>query len=228
MPGSGYQPLNTSGQNSEAYQFRVAAKEGDILDELIGLTLLDTGFRAAEMAHMRKTWLKLRTDNPRVIVPYGEKCELGVGDRGNDGGVSQERFRGKPCSQCRNRADKSWAPDDADFTPKSENGANRSVPIEQDDTKRILRDYFKLNDTVVTAQTVTERVKRIGERADFDRTVTAHDIRDTFGTKLAKDGFGVHQIKNLLGHSGIEQAIDYIQLSGADLSDEFDDKWGGY
>jgi len=164
---------------------------------------------------------------------------MGVGARGNDGGVSQARYRNKPCKGCRDRSQKPWAPDSADFTPKSKNGGNRSIPIRDDDTRQVLESFFTVNDSVVTSQNVNSHVKSIADRAGLlEKSVdeegnvnywpTTHDLRDTYGTKLAKDGFGVHQIKDLMGHRGIEQALEYVKLTGADLGEEYDDKWEGY
>lgn len=232
MPGMTYNPLGLSGERdktgtfrpsptSQYIRFRETAKSGDVLDELIGLTLTSTGIRAAAMAHMQPSWWINELDERSYLeIPYGEVCTLGSGS-GSGGDTSRE---GVPCFHCRNRADKHWAPDGADFTPKSEAGV-RPIPVRDEDTIHILDNYFDLYENVASQGTITNRVKSIGVRAGFERRVVAHGLRDTYGTLLAKKDFGPHKIKALMGHANIEEAIKYIKLAGEDVQDEYDDKW---
>ncbi|UPV75630.1 tyrosine-type recombinase/integrase [Halorussus limi] len=232
MPGMTYNPLGLSGDRdktgtfrpapkSQYIRFREAAKDGDVLDELIGLTLTSTGIRAAAMAHMTPSWwCNGPNERPHVEIPYGEVCTLGSGN-GSGGDTNPT---GVPCFHCRNRAEKYWAPAGADFTPKSEAGV-RPIPVRDDDTIHILNSYFDLYENVAAQGTITNRVKSIAERAGFERRVVAHDLRDTYGTLLAKKDFGPHKIKALMGHANLEEAIKYIKFAGEDVQDEYDDKW---
>lgn len=233
MPGSTYNPLGLSGgyddsgnfqpgPESQYMRFREAAKDGDVLDELLGLTLSSSGLREAPMAHMRPSWWYNGPDQrPEIKVPYGETCTVGSGKGGKGGDTTST---GATCYRCLNRADKDFAPDSADFTPKSEAGV-RPIPIRDEDTVAILDSYFQLHDSVCSQGTVLTRVKKIAERADLDRRVVAHDLRDTYGTLLAKKGFGPHKIKRLMGHANLEEAVAYVKLAGRDVQDEYDDKW---
>jgi integrase len=54
---------------------------------------------------------------------------------------------------------------------------------------------------------------------------TSHDLRDTFGTRLALKDFNAHEIKSVMGHSSIEQAVDYIELSGVATTKAMEEKW---
>lgn len=224
MPGKTYHPLDTAGQHSEVDRFREAAKEGDPTDELIGLTLIDTGIRNSAMAHMRGGWLRLHGSNPQLVVPRTEECTLGTGEgKGGDTTNATE-----PCYQCRKRPAKDWLTEEekvADWHPKSEAGANRVIPIRDDDTLQILRNYFSVHETVCGVHTVKDRVRDIGERAGLDRDVTPHDLRDTYGTRLAVKGFSPYDIRDFMGHETLEQALDYIKLSGAQAHEAYDDKW---
>lgn len=220
MPGKTYHPLETVGQPSELDRFRRAAKEGGPLEELVGLTLVDTGLRNGEVAHMQESWLDLESDQPEINIPLGEVCTLGKGE-GKGGDTTQT---GEPCYYCRRRPEKEWAPDWADFTPKSENG-QRPVPIRDEDTLQALQNYFTVYDQVCSINTVTERVKDIAARADLDREVTPHDLRDTYGTRLAMKGFGPHEIKDLMGHANLKQALDYVKLSGQQVHSRYDELW---
>jgi integrase len=224
MPGKTYHPLDTAGQYSEVDQFRDAAIEGDPLDTLVGLTLIDTGIRCSAMSHMRGGWLRLHGSNPQLKVPRTETCTLGTGE-GKGGDTTDPT---EPCYQCRMRPVKDWlieAEEDADWHPKSEAGANRVIPIRDEDTKRILEDYFRVHETVAGVDTVKDRVREIGNRAGLDRDVTPHDLRDTYGTRLAVKGFSPYDIKDFMGHSDLDQALDYIKLSGAQAHEAYDDKW---
>ncbi len=231
MPGRSYNPLGLSGewkdgsfklhQDSQYIQFRETAKNGDVLDELIGLTLTSSGIRNSAMAHMRPSWWSNpEHGNPKLEIPYGEECLLGSGT-GKGGDTSGD---GEPCYFCRNRANKAWAPDNADFTPKSESGV-RPIPIRDQDTIHIIDSYFELYEKVVSGQTITDRVAAIGARAPFERQVVPHDLRETYGTLLAKKDFGPHKIKHLMGHANLEEAIRYIKFAGKDVQEEYDDKW---
>ena len=230
MPGRTYNPLQIRGEfapdgryvveeDCELYRFRTTAKQGDVLDEMIGLTLPDTGIRAAAMAHMRETWWN-GPPRAQIFVPFGESCTLGAGEgRGGD-----TRSRGVPCHRCRTRADKDWAPPHADFHPKSENGV-RKIPVRNEDTIRVHESYWDLYDDVASQGTVKNRVIAIAERADIDRRVTPHDLRDTFGTLLALKDFGPYKIRDLMGHANLDEALDYIKLAGQHVQHEFDKKW---
>jgi hypothetical protein len=165
-------------------------------------------------------WCNGPNERPHVEIPYGEVCTLGSGN-GSGGDTNPT---GVPCFHCRNRAEKYWAPAGADFTPKSEAGV-RPIPIRDDDTIHILNSYFDLYENVAAQGTITNRVKSIAERAGFERRVVAHDLRDTYGTLLAKKDFGPHKIKALMGHANLEEAIKYIKFAGEDVQDEYDDKW---
>lgn len=224
MPGSTYHPLDTAGAYSEVDRFRDAAKDGDPTDELIGLVLIDTGIRNSAMAHMRRSWVRTNRANPEIVVPRTEECRLGKGEgKGGD-----TRNTSEPCYQCRNRPVKDWLSEtekDADWHPKSEAGAQRTIPIRDDDTLEILKNYFEVYDQVQGVHTVKDRVKAIAERAGFERSVTPHDLRDTYGTRLAVKGFSPYDIRDFMGHSDIQQALDYIRLSGAQAHETYDDKW---
>jgi integrase len=172
------------------------------------------------MAHMQDGWIQLNGQRPEIHVPLAEDCSIGTGT-GRGGDTTKG---GKSCSICRNRAEKDWAPDGADWTPKSENG-NRTIPVRDEDTIRILKNYFKIHDNVCGQNTVTSRVKSIADRAGLERKVTPHDLRDTYGTRLALKGFSPYDIRDLMGHANLEQALDYIKLSGAQVHRQYDDLW---
>jgi len=222
MPGKSYHPLELHGENCEADRFRAAARSAEPLDELIGLTLLDTGVRTGEMVHMNSDWL-VEGDNGNlgIRIPLGDGCLVGAG-AAEDGPNTHQK--GEPCYQCKRQPPKTWAPDDADWRPKTK-AAQRYIPIKEEDTREVVRAYFNLNDAVVTHQTVVKRVKKIAEEAGIPREIVPYDLRNTFGTKLADKGFSAHEIKNLMGHASLEPATHYVKLSSVSMQNSFDEKW---
>lgn len=222
MPGQTFHPLELYGEKSEAERFREAAREQEPIDELIGLTLLDTGVRTSEMVHMNPDWLvEGKNKDLGIRVPLGDKCRVGAGP--DEEGPNTHK-KGKPCFQCKNQPSKSWAPADADWRPKTR-AAQRYIPIKEEDTRQVLSAYFNLNESVASHQTVLKRVKKIADKAKISRGITPYDLRNTFGTKLADKGFSAHEIKNLMGHATVEPATHYVKLSSRSMHNTFDKKW---
>ena len=221
MPGQSYHPLELYGDNSEADRFRQAARDGDVLDEVLGLTFLDTGMRTGEVCHMNETWLSTNEESFGVRVPLGDVCRVGAGPAAQGPNTHE---KGQICKQCKDMPEKWWAPDDAEWRPKTK-AAHRFIPIKDEDTQQALKAYFSLNDKLVSHQTALKRVKKIAERAEIPRPVRPYDLRNTFGTKLADRDFTAHQIKNVMGHASIEPATHYVKLSSRSMQNAFDEKW---
>lgn len=240
MPGSSYKPLDTEGkpgEKSELERFREASKEGPVGEELVGLVLLDTGLRCSALAHMTEKWLNPHGSNFTIEVPMYQKCTLGVGNSGSGGNTTSP---GIPCHDCRKRpTNRDWLPDQKNlpdggdcWVPKSESGyKGRTIPIKEDDTQQILLSYFQIHDTVATRGTLVNRVKRIAGRAGIlieggERDwPTPHDLRDTYGNRLARKNFDRFEIMSAMGHASVEQAQDYVDLSGRETEAAFDTKW---
>jgi integrase len=249
MPGSGFDPLEVkakSGQKSELERFREAAHESPPHDELIGLVGVDTGLRCSAIGHLVEGWLDKTGKYLSIDVPQIQRCRLGVANGGKGGSTTE---RTVPCHECRERnMDKDWIrskhklPDGGDcWRPKSPAGyKGREIPILEDDTQRVVENYFRVHDVVAARSSVRNAVIRVAKRADLHETwtevkddgkevthhwPTTHDLRDTFGNQLAHKGFSAQQIKAAMGHSSIEQADDYVQLSGAATVSAFDENW---
>jgi integrase len=249
MPGSGYSPLQIEaepGEKSELEKFREAAHSSPPHDELIALVGVDTGLRAEEIGHLVEDWLDRSGGSLTIDVPQVQRCRLGTKNAGRGGDTTE---RTQPCYYCRHRnMDKDWVrashklPDNGDcWRPKTEAGhKGREIPILEDDTKRVITNYFKVHDRVCARQAVRDAVVRVAERAGIHKTwtevkdngdeithhwPTTHDLRDTFGTRLALKDFTAHEIKSVMGHESIEQGDDYIELSGAATTKAMKEKW---
>lgn len=191
---------------------------------------------------MNDSWFEWRGGDLYIDVPAYQKCTLGSGETGSGGDRTD---RGDPCWYCRNRSSdkaflptKNRLPDHGDcWHPKSEAGwKGRLIPVIEDETVEILTTYFQLNDTLVGSQSIRNIITRIARRAGIHEVInysggkdknwpTTHDLRDTYGTKLSLMGYNRDEIKNAMGHASIEQADDYIQLSGVEATRNFADKW---
>jgi len=243
VPGSSYRPLDTEGPPGEPSQvdlFRKASKRGPPLEELIGLVALDSGLRASAIAHLSSDWIQPHGESFLLDVPKFQKCTLGVDSSGKGGDTTKG---GVPCYDCKKRpTNQDWLPDRLPdggdcWRPKSEAGyKGRTIPIKENDTQQILLSYFDLNDIVASRGTVCNRVKNIARRAGIEEITvdengvkqfwpTTHDLRDTYGNRLARKGFDRFEIMATMGHASVEQAQDYIDLSGRETEAAFDEKW---
>lgn len=249
MPGSGYSPLQIEAEPSEKPElekFREAAHASPPHDELIALVGVDTGLRASAIGHFVEDWNDLTGDGLSIDVPQVQRCRLGTEKSGKGGDTTT---KSRPCHDCRNRdMDKDWVrashklPDNGNcWRPKTEAGyKGREISVLEDDTARVITNYFKVHDRVCTRSGVREAVIRVAKRAGIHETSTevrdngeevthhwptTHDLRDTFGTRLALKDFNAHEIKSIMGHESIEQADDYIELSGAATTKAMRDKW---
>lgn len=239
VPGHSYNPLDSESQSgkSEVEKFREAAKEGEPVDAVIGLTLIDTGLRVGTLSHLTESWLDKSGKTLKIDVPRYQKCRVGnVSGQGGDTTQSDQ-----PCYYCENRPHKDFLPpeqrlpDNGDcWHPKTEDGfKGRSIPVKEGDTAQKLCWYFEAFDTVMSVSSVNTRVKRIaqwagifepGDEGERDWP-TSHDLRCTFGTRLAKKDFTRDQIRAAMGHATIEVADEYVALSGRETESAFDEHW---
>lgn len=114
---------------------------------------------------------------------------------------------------------------DGMWFPKSGAGT-RPIPIKDDDAWKVLKTWFSAHDSLmVTRQTVGNVVDRIASKSGIQRKVEPHEFRHTYGTRLAELGFSAYEIKDAMGHATLQQAEDYVKMSGRRIDDAFDEKW---
>lgn len=217
--------------------FHHAAKEtNDPLEELTGLTLLHAGLRNITFHHMRSGWLETDDDGElRIAVPATEICTGGAGKTGqnNEDGVNLHR-RGEPCYDCRESTPK-WVKNakgdenyhDEKWHPKSKARAQNPVPIEafNEHTAELLEWWFDGNEEIpMKHSAVNNRIENIKDRAGIEREVTAHDLRTTFGTHLARNDFNKDYTARVMGHADTSSVDPYYKFVGADLKEEIEEK----
>ena len=201
---------------TERTQFRTAAKEGDPYERLAGLVLLDTGLRRNTFAHMRDLtshkWYRPSESPPVIQVPSEDECTVGYEKRG------VQATRGDAmCHACEDRGEGCWV-------PKTES-AERRVWVHEEDTQQAIEDWFTLHEDVSGPEKVNRAVNTIADRAGLARNVTPHQLRQTYGSRLAEQGHTAHEIRDLMGHSSIMTSQKYVKLFGAQLKDSHADKW---
>lgn len=208
----------------KAYRFHDAAlKDAEPKEQLVGLGLLYTGMRNGEFCHMRRDWIESKVvDGQKLVqidVPFVEVCTGGSGPTGADNasGVNLHE-RGMTCKRCRDQGRDHW-------TPKTENG-HRQITVRESDAVDIIEWWFDQHEAIpMMHNAVNRRVVKIAERADIERSITAHDLRDTFATMLVRQGFDRHPVRDLMGHNDISRLNDYYQFIGKDQEEEFLNKW---
>lgn len=200
---------------------RAAQEIGNNLTELTARGLLHTGIRNGAFCHSRPSFL---TDDrimgkPVVRIPYRQDCIGGVGSvgKGNPDGENLHD-RGEPCFKCRKNRDGHWE-------PKTDNSP-RPVPVMEEEVYELFEHWFANHEQIPMLHgAVATRVEQVGEEAGIDRDVKPHDLRHTYGTMLARMGFGAHAIAEAMGHGSLDMPRTYISFTGEALMEEFQDNW---
>lgn len=80
-------------------------------------------------------------------------------------------------------------------------------------------DYVFLNNRGhhLTRTMILIMVKRLGEAAGIEKTISPHTLRHSFATAMLKGGASLRVIQELLGHAGIGTTEIYIHLDNESL-----------
>lgn len=77
-----------------------------------------------------------------------------------------------------------------------------------------------------TRSGVLDMVKRTAERAAIEENVYTHRLRDTFATRLWRQGADVVTIKELLGHDDVQSTQRYLGVELEELRERYDEHMG--
>ena len=221
MTGRGFEPLKLD----QIQLFEEAAKDADNpIRTLAARLLLHTGMRNGEFNHMRPWWVARK----EWKLPDRHSAARGLcGGAGAAGFGNKKQFdlndRGEPCSKCRNKSHR----EDNRWTCKTQS-SDRTIPInsEQEDLIDLLKwwkegyDYLPLSH-----RSVNYHLKQLAEKAGLNRKVTAHDLRHTHGTMLARMDWTAVQIMDRLGHGSIQMPRKYITYTAQASRDLVEEKY---
>jgi integron integrase len=60
---------------------------------------------------------------------------------------------------------------------------------------------------------IARQIKEAAERCGFDKRVTSHCIRHSFGTHSVENGVPIHVVQKIMGHTSIETTMGYLHVS---------------
>jgi integrase len=167
------------------------------------------GFRAGEIAHMRRSWVDMNTQ--MIHVPRHDPC-----DKGRDGGV---------CGYCvRSAEDKAAhgpiSREEALQTrwhPKTQNSV-RKVPYGFDARTEIVIERFftEYKRYPRSRLSVNRRVDRVAEEcAELDTdAIFPHGLRATAATHHVARGLAPAPLQAMFGWAKMQTAEKYLQTSG--------------
>jgi len=204
----------------EARRFDDAAQDSEKpLKELAARGILHTGLRNGTFCHTAPSWLEVIEDRCVIKVPWEEECTSGSGayGEGNEQGGNLHE-RGVPCANCRDNENGRWL-------PKTEN-TPRTIPVMETEIYDLFEWWFRNNDQIpILHNAVNSRLREVADEAGLRRDVTAHDLRHTYGTMLARMDFTAPQIRDVMGHGSLKMPLRYIDFTGVRKVRTFEEKW---
>lgn len=192
-------------------------------------TFIHTGLRAAELSHMKESWLDGPTLDELEMVEWDELEDWPM--------VRVPGYQPCRCTYCRDQATQivdygDDYPDEGEpgyedeieevlqryWKPKSEK-SERAIPVFHEETWRLMREHLGEHGEVqVTSNALWKRVKRAGDELEFEHGITCHALRHTFGTAFAEQEAPVDTIKRLMGHRNAETTETYIDMTGQQVA----------
>jgi len=215
----------TALEHHEVEQLLDVAGRASFRKELTVRTLLETGLRANELAHIKPHWLLEDREPPAIQVPAHEPCD---------------------CSECMGRAEhnlKRWCEAETEddenrpevgsdeyhelleerknemWHPKSGSGA-RKAPVHNEWVWDGLSEHVEEHDGFSAGRTgIWSRVNALDDEMDLQKPLSPHVLRHTFGTEMVRGDIGISELKELMGHASIESTQAYLHPTYSDLAD---------
>lgn len=111
------------------------------------------------------------------------------------------------------------------ITVNGKGGKKRTIPM-SDKAYVLFSSYFNLNDTINFCKRTAQRiVKRVANRANITRPVSAHILRHTFAVNCIRKGIPLPVIQKILGHADIKTTMIYENISPEDVKKAFFERW---
>lgn len=179
--------------------------------------LMHTGMRAAELSHLRLSWLDDSEDIPMVRIPGLEPCDCSYCQKQVRRNV--DRNKSKP-DDGDDGFEAAVASDLAEYwKPKSQDGA-RPIPVHYPETwdllVRHLEEHGDGDDPQFDVGTyaIWKRVKAVNEHMDLEHDVTPHVLRHTFCAMFAENGEQLGNIAEMAGHASVDTTRRYAKMTG--------------
>lgn len=229
-----------------ARKFEEAAEDhDDFLTSLTGRSLIMLGLRPMEYTHTLDEWIERRGSRLMFAVrPYHEipgmdgTCIQGTGAIGQQNPEGKSLYeRGEPCAKCRRHGDNNK------FLGKSTNASREYALHKSPELKRLWKDFawwFEQNERIPFGNDgVNRRVREIAEKAGIGESrgyrelktqgqvvdISAYDLRNTYGTRLARMEFEPYEIMQQMGHGSLSMPKKYIDFTGVRQEQLMEEKW---
>lgn len=109
--------------------------------------------------------------------------------------------------------------------PYGKKSKRRVIPM-TDRVRRLMEYHFaEHNTTGMSKRTVNRVIKRLANKAQISKSVSAHVLRHTFAVNCVRRGISSRALQTLLGHDRLATTELYLNLSPEDAIREFLDKW---
>lgn len=184
--------------------------------ELVIRLMGELGLRAGEVPHLKESWVDF--DQLEITLPTYDRCE-----DGQDGG---------PCGYCKQQAQQmANKRDDISYEtalrkfwrPKNEMAARTIWFGWNEDLVEILDEYlYKFGAYKHSRVSINRRVDKVASECnmvDVD-DVYPHALRGHAALFHAKKGMRAYQLKEFMGWSEVDGAMDYIKLAANDVKSE--------
>ena len=90
----------------------------------------------------------------------------------------------------------------------------------------IVELYFESHPKLaMSRRTIHRLIRRVAERAEISRPVSAHVLRHSFAVTAIRRGISLPTLQRLLGHEDLATTQLYLNMSPEDVITELEAKW---
>jgi len=195
--------------NRDTHEFRL---ECEFMLRMMG----EVGLRGGEITHISDDWVDYEQNV--IEIPQYDQCTMG-----QDGG---------PCGYCKQQAElKAENNDDITYEtalrdywqPKTESSARRIWFGWDQDLVELIDEYLYKHDHYGGSRaSINRRIDRIAENCERveKSDVYPHALRAHAAKFHSGRGMRAYHLKEFMGWSDVEGAMDYIKMSSSDVETE--------
>lgn len=109
--------------------------------------------------------------------------------------------------------------------PYGSRSKRRMIPLSSR-VQQILEGHLGLHDKIqMSVSTIQRIIKRVANRAEISRKVSAHVLRHTFAVTAIQKSISLPSLQRLLGHDHLTTTEIYLNLAPEDVMREYEAKW---